>query len=169
MNIIQNYVLISGDCIEIVTALPAPGTMSNDAILEQFVEDLRDNTQGLSPLAKVICLNGPATGTMMAVLGAWAVRFGAKALEVFDPRQGGYVPVLGGLGPVAMPLPIQPGMRVEITRGGLLATGAEAEVINVGTDSVNVAAIGGRGRRRETAWTSLDAVVPTAWERLPRF
>jgi len=87
MNIIQNYVLISGDCIEIVTALPAPGTMSNDAILEQFVEDLRDNTQGLSPLAKVICLNGPATGTMMAVLGAWAVRFGAKALEVFDPRQ----------------------------------------------------------------------------------
>lgn len=160
----------SADCLDVVTALPAPGTMSNEQILSEFTDDLRDAARLHNPLGLVVRLNGPATGTMMAVLGAWAVRFGALALEIFDPKQQAYVSVLGGVGPVAMPLPVQPGMRVEITRGGLLSIGALAEVINIGTDSVNVGAIGsGRGRRRETAWTDLAAIKPVAWERLPQF
>ncbi len=160
----------SADCLDIVTALPAPGTMSNEEIVAEFVDDLRDAARLHNPLGLVVRLNGPATGTMMAALGAWAVRFGAQALEIFDPKQQVYVPVLGGVGPVVMTLPVQPGMRIEVVRGGLLAVGALAEVINVGTDSVNVGAIGsGRGRRRETAWTDLAAIKPVAWERLPQF
>lgn len=157
----------SADKIEILVALPDRSLgVSKHEIYLQFAKELRSLAQQSNPLGKTILLNGPATTEMALTLGVWASRFGAREVLLFDPQAGAYVPVLGGSSDIAMPAPVEPGMRVEITGGALLSKGAQAVVLNVGTDSVNVGEIGGRGRR-ETAWTDRRNVRPVAWEKIP--
>jgi hypothetical protein len=70
-----------------------------------------------------------------------------------------------------MPVPVLPGMVVEVTRdGGLFRAGARAVVLNVGADSVNIAddrPAGRRAGRRDTGWTSRANVRPVGWETTP--
>lgn len=154
----------------ITVALPDRSlNISKSEIYKQFSFELSQIAFVHNPLGKVVRLNGPATTEMALVFGVWAARFGAECVELFDPQAGAYVPVLGKGSAISMPLPVEPGMRVEIVGGALLARGAQAVVVNVGAESVNVAEIGGRTGRRETAWTGRSNVRPVAWERLPDF
>lgn len=166
-NIIQSVEDVGAE-ITINVALPDRSLgVSKAQLYERFAHELGNliHLRNL-PLGKVVRLNGPATTEMALTLGVWAARYGAAGVELFDPQAGAYVPVLGRGSMITMPLPVEPGMRVEITGGSLLARGAQAVVINVGAESVNVGEIGGRGRR-ETAWTDRRNVRPVGWEKLP--
>lgn len=169
------YELSNGEKITtIYTVLPAQG-FTKPQLLEAFVNDLAGAVRQVDHLADDILggtvrLNGRMTTEMALAAGAIAARLGAKRVELFDPSAGEYVPVLGEGSPLAMPVPLLPGMIVEIVSdGGLFRQGATAEIINVGKDSVNIAEKrnGVYRGRRDTGWTRASNVRPVGWGERP--
>lgn len=157
----------------IYTVLPTQG-FTKPQLLEAFVRDLAEAVRQVEHLADDILggtvrLNGRMTTEMALAAGAIAARLGARRVELFDPTAGEYVTVLGEGSPLAMPVPLLPGMIVEIVNdGGLFRQGATAEVINVGRENVNIAERNGvRRGRRDTGWTRSSNVRPVGWGERP--
>lgn len=173
MTVVSNIEVEPG-CVTIYTALPGPEAgLTKAQILEAFVREVEAHLPRIADvlLGGVMRLNGRMTTEMAMAAGAIAARLGANAVELYDPTQGSYVPVLGKGGALAMPTPVLPGMVVEIQAGGegLFRQGARAIVLNVGRDSVNIASAAsasGRGRR-DTGWTARENVRPVGWESPP--
>lgn len=164
---------IEGKTVTVHTALPAQG-YTKAQLLEAFADELdRVARDGMADavLDGVLRVNGRMTVEMALAAGAAAARLGARRVELFDPASGEYVPVLGEGAPLTIPVPVLPGMEIEIAGdGGLFRPGARAEVLNVGRDSVNVAQKrnGSRRGRRDTGWTALENVRPVGWTEAPR-
>jgi len=151
----------------VYVTLPGPEAgLTKVQILETFVRELCDGLDPSAVLGQVIRLNGRMTTEMAMAVGAVAARLGARGVELYDPAQDRYVAVLGEGAPLPMPVQLLPGMVVEVTGGSLFRPGARAVVVNVGRESVNIAAEG-RGRR-ETGWTDIKNVRPVGWETPPR-
>lgn len=113
-------------------------------------------------------LNGRMLTEIALAAGAIAVRLGASAVELSTP-DGEYNRIIGEGAPLSLPVPLLPGMIIEVIHGGgLLRCGARAVVLNVGRDSVNIAEQRSYRRRRDTSWTAIENVRPVGWEKTPR-
>lgn len=164
---------VTDAAVVVYTTLPGPDAgLSKADILRVFARELANEYRYFAEdaLGRALRLNGRMTVEMAVIAGVVAARLGASSVELFDPSTGGYTPVMGANAPLPMPIPVQPGMVVRVTRGGLFREGAEAVVLNVGHEQVNIADLGGgrRSGRRDTGWTALDNVRPVRWERPPR-
>lgn len=173
-NTVLKRVLVEEDTVTLFTELPPQGFTKAD-LLAAFVKEL-DNAVRWYPdiphvlLGGVLQVNGRMLTEIALAAGAAAVRLGARAVRLYSPADGEYVSVLGEGGQMAMPVPVLPGMIVEVTRdGGLFRQGAQAVVLNVGRDSVNIAEQrdGWHRRRRDTGWTSRENVKPVGWVDTP--
>ena len=141
VNTVLKRVLVADDTVTLFTELPPQG-FTKAELLAAFVKEFdsavqwhEDIPQAL--LGGVLQVNGRMLTEIALAAGAAAVRLGARSVRLYSPADGDYVPVLGEGGQMAMPVPVLPGMIVEVTRdGGLFRQGAQAVVLNVGRDSL---------------------------------
>lgn len=161
------------DAVTVYVTLPGPDAgLSKLDIARIFARELSNEAWRFAGevLGRPMRLNGRMTVEMALLAGMVASRLGAASVELFDPATGAYTPVTGEGGVLEMPVPVLPGMIVEVVKdGGLFRRGAEAVVLNVGHEQVNIASLDNRrSERRDTGWTAKTNVRPVRWERPPR-